>query len=209
MIIDAPYCPRYGCGKLMRASTTRDGYECRCGLILDVWEVERLLFHGYDPSMGVMVPAFVEAPPGIRVSERVSDLTSLIWDIEYISLDRTAIQAAINQVVNEVLEERGVDLAPRPARGRQLILDPGFPTERIINTQQVYALAPVAQMTEAARMLAEHIAQPGTLYSRLGNRLIRIVGTDNMDTHVRVGMIGGQQHVLLVAYYFHDPRVQR
>lgn len=105
--------------------------------------------------------------------------------------------------------KHGIVYADR-CHGRNLALEVDDGTSRIIHRRHSYAVAPLGQERDGAAALVAAIAQrhgPGRWWST--GPAVSYIWKWKYEGMVRGCTIAGVTHVLLAAYYLHDPEEKR
>lgn len=134
----------------------------------------------------------------IRISHSYIELYEMVSDPRYTDgVDRN-LRDQVRSASAARAHEAGLRRINCSAAGGKLVTPNG-----IFERRQLYAITPPGEAQDAARQAVDAIAAehgPGDLWS-----IGPVVDLAADDGRVPCGTIDGVEHILLRAYYFHDP----
>lgn len=198
-----PYCPV--CSKLMRTRSNTDELECRCGFTVAV----EATFSTSGPTgfraAGRILAPWVQpdVPADGIVTDKFADIARCVWSTDRAD-DRLPFDVAVFAI--ESGRKRGL-IHRGKGEGSGLptmsVLDGGAPRE--LKRQAIYGLFRRDLLSRGVDRMVQAIVDrngPGYWWSTGP----AVVPKHNGGNGVSIHVINRHDHVVLCAYYFHDPK---
>lgn len=193
------------CGLSMRPAAERDAWECRCGLSLNC-EAAYGAHHAGQPIPDAAFhqgEPWQEREPGLRVSDRWSDIGDLSWSTVEIDPARFPAPEVWQRLCANAFECSGLRYVGKPKHSAStLTLDSGESLQR----HRVYALVPLGQEAEGVAAIVRFIRRKhgtGKLWAH-GDVPIGPL-KKREQSGWRGAELSGVLHVVLGCYYYHKP----